>query len=181
MRKSNSDASGMSLIFTGLLLYGLWPHRALFTKAIITVFAGLILVFVIKKAVIFSRKYSRGSSRAYSLDAVDIMSGVRFERCVAQLLKRQGFTNIRLTEKYDYGVDIVALKDGVKWGIQVKRYNGMVKAAAVRQIVTALKKYNCSRAMVVSNSYYSRVACELAKSNNCKLVDRAQLSAWLIN
>jgi restriction system protein len=181
MRKSNSDAGVMSLTFSGLLLYGMWPYRALIIKAIITVFAGLFLVFVIKKAVVFSRKYLRDSKRAYNLDTIDVMSGVRFERCVAQLLNRQGFTNIRLTEQYDFGVDIVAVKDGVKWGVQVKRYNGMVKAAAVRQVVTALRKYNCSRAMVVSNSYYSRVASELAKSNNCKLVDRAQLSAWLIN
>ena len=49
-----------------------------------------------------------------SMLAVDAMTGLEFERYVAALLKRQGFTRIKLTERYDWGVDIIAHKDGVR-------------------------------------------------------------------
>ena len=91
---------------------------------------------------------------------------MRFEKYVAELMKDQGFTKVMLTERYDYGIDIIALKDGVRWGVQVKRYSRMVKAEAVRQVVTALNKYNCQRAMVVTNSTFSRPAKILAETNN---------------
>jgi HJR/Mrr/RecB family endonuclease len=64
------------------------------------------------------------------------LDGWVFERYVASLLTGQGFANIRLTERYDLGVDIIAHKDGVIWGIQVKHYRGLVKASAVREVVT---------------------------------------------
>lgn len=110
---------------------------------------------------------------------IDNMTGLEFERYIANLLKHHGYTNVRLTEKYDYGVDIIAEKDGIRWGIQVKRYSGLVKADAIRQVVTALKKYDCDRAMVITNSTYSMVAKDLASFNNCVLIDREILLQWI--
>lgn len=100
------------------------------------------------------------------------MTGLEFERHVARLLKAKDFKHVKLTEKYDLGIDIIAQKDGVNWGIQVKRYSGLVGADAVRQVVTALPIYNCDRAMVVSNSTFSNPAIELAHVNSCVLVSK---------
>ncbi len=110
------------------------------------------------------------------LTNVDNMDGIEFESYIAGVLKNQGYTNIKLTEKYDYGVDIIADKDGIRWGIQVKRYSGLVKADAVRQVVTGLRIYDCDRAMVITNSVFGRVAIRLADSNKCVLVDRVKLA-----
>jgi restriction system protein len=104
------------------------------------------------------------------------MDGLAFEKYVAKLLKQQGYSNISLTEQCDYGVDIIANRDGICWGIQVKRYSGLVKAEAVRQVVTGLRVYGCNRAMVISNSVFSSVAIQLANSNECVLVDRSELA-----
>ena len=112
----------------------------------------------------------------YRLSDIDTMDGLVFEKYVANLLKHQGYSSITLTEQYDYGVDIIATKDNVRWGIQVKRYLGLVKADAVRQVVTGLRVYGCDRAMVITNSTYSRVALELARSNGCELIDRSGLA-----
>jgi len=95
------------------------------------------------------------------------------------LLRKRGYTNIQLTEKYDLGVDIIAKKDGVTWGIQAKRYNSPVKAEAVRQAYTALTRYKCDRAMVITNSTYSNPARMLAKDNQIPLIDREALSEWI--
>jgi restriction system protein len=118
--------------------------------------------------------------RALTMANIETMDGLAFERYVASLLKNEGYTNISMTEKYDMGVDIIATRNGIRWGIQVKRYSNMVKAEAVRQVVTALNTYHCERAMVVTNSYYSRPALQLAASNNCVLVDHNTLSEWVM-
>ena len=116
---------------------------------------------------------------AITVAAVDSMDGLEFERYLADLLRKRGYTNIQLTEKYDLGVDIIAKKDGVTWGIQAKRYNSPVKAEAVRQAYTALARYKCDRAMVITNSTYSNPARMLAKDNQIPLIDRESLSEWI--
>jgi len=137
---------------------------------------GAISLLIVYKSI--KKMKTWRSNRNPSMTAIDNMTGIEFERYVARLLKSKGYNNIRLTEEYDYGIDIIAVKDGITWGIQVKRYSGLVKANAVRQVVTALKKYNCDRAMVISNSTYSEVAKDLARSNECVLVDRKGLLEW---
>ena len=107
--------------------------------------------------------------------AVDAMTWEEFEYFVADWLKDRGYTDVRLTEHYDLGVDIVAKKDGITWGVQVKHYYGLVGIGAVRQVVVALKKYKCDCAMVVTNSVFSRPAIEIANSQDCVLIDGSKL------
>lgn len=145
----------------------------------ITICATMLLLLV-GGLTIWKYQSKRLKLRALDIAAVDTMDPLEFERFVEMLLKDQGFTRTRLTERYDYGVDIVAHKDGVTWGVQVKRYNKMVKAEAVRQVFTALTRYKCDRAMVVTNNSFSRPAQVLAADNNCVLVDRDELAKWIL-
>lgn len=110
-----------------------------------------------------------------SFQEIDEMDGIEFEVFVAKVLRANGYSRVRLTNRYDYGIDILARKNGVRWGIQVKRNHGQVKVDAVRQAVTGLNMYNCDRAMVITNSYFGRYATTLAKANDCVLVDRSRL------
>ncbi|MDP3443013.1 MAG: restriction endonuclease [Ignavibacteria bacterium] len=107
---------------------------------------------------------------------IDRMDGLDFEKYILNILNKQGYSNVKLTERFDYGVDIIAHKDGIKWGIQAKKYSGLVKADAVRQVVTGLAIYNCDQAMVITNSVFSNFAVRLAQSNQCVLIDRNQLA-----
>jgi restriction system protein len=118
---------------------------------------------------------------AMTIAGIAKMTGVEFEKYLAELLRIQGFSDISLTETYDLGVDIIARKDGELWGIQAKRYKGLVKADAVRQVVTALNQYHCQRSMVITNSHYiSRPARKLAASNGCVLIDGFILEDWVL-
>lgn len=137
---------------------------------------ALIILLIVVRTVLRITSFVRRLMTNRKLLHVDVMDGIEFEEYVADMLKNQGYTNIQLTDQYDYGVDIVASKNGIRWGIQVKRYSGLVKADAVRQVVTGLKVYGCDRAMVITNSVFSRVAVRLADSNSCILVDRASLA-----
>lgn len=159
-----------------------WKHKTLVATIgrIAAICAVVILLVFWCVRVYRVARQLRGRFNANTLDLtqIDLMSGLEFERYVARLLENDGYQNIQLTEKYDYGIDIIAIKDGLTWGIQVKRCSGLVKANAVRQVVTALRMYGCDRAMVVTNGEFSRVAIELAASNDCLLVDRSILSDW---
>ena len=185
-RKSYNDGTTgntTAFVFTVLLVSNAWTHKVLTMKtkhilaysllASLGVMSLLIIYKTIKKV-----KVWRGN-RNPTMAAIDKMTGLEFERYIAKLLNNKGYSHIRLTEEFDYGIDIIAIKDGITWGIQVKRYSGLVKANAVRQVVTALKKYHCDRAMVITNSTYSKVAVELAKHNDCVLVDRNGLLKWV--
>lgn len=156
-------------ILLGGVIYTYWDYAKY-------VLVAIILTFTIRLAVKLVRK-TRTISHNLLLRDVDGMDGATFEHYVAQLLINRGYTNVSLTEQYDYGVDIIAEKNGIRWGIQVKRCSGLVKAAAVRQVVTELPLYDCDRAMVITNSTFSNVARRLADGNNCMLVDRSGLIA----
>jgi restriction system protein len=100
------------------------------------------------------------------------MTGLEFEHYLIGLLRMHGYKHVRLTEKYDLGVDIIAERYGVVYGIQAKRYTGFVGADAVRQVVTALSHYRYTKAVVITNNIFSRPVRVLAQSNDCTLVDR---------
>ena len=123
----------------------------------------LVTIFVVR-TIIKNFKIKK----TFTMSDIDNMNGVKFEYYLAGILRKRGFTNVKVTEKYDLGVDIIAQKDGVTWGIQAKRYNSIVKLAAVRAAYTALSHYKCERAMVVTNNYFSNPAKTLAsETKNC--------------
>lgn len=134
-----------------------------------------LVAYLVLKTVYRVYRFCRSLVQYFGLKDIDSMDGIAFEHFIAGVLKNQGYSNVSLTEQYDYGVDIVAEKDGVRWGIQVKRYSGLVKAEAVRQVVTGLRLYGCERAMVITNSTFSNVARTLAAGNDCVLIDRSEL------
>ena len=145
-----------------ILVAGLLISYSESVEYILYIIGALILINIMLRL----RRYIK-----YKLSHLDTMTGLEFEKYVAKYLRKEGFET-QLTEKYDLGIDIVAIKDGVRYGVQVKRHKGVVGANAVRQAVTALNLYDCNRAMVITNSYFSKSAIILARSNACFLIDR---------
>jgi restriction system protein len=180
-RRHPDDHVGFILII--LVAGTVWAHRVVFARVehllpvIWIAMAGIAGLVAITKFGIRINKYRR--LHLADLIHIDNMTGLEFEKYVAHLLRTQGYKNVRLTEKYDLGVDIIATRDGVTWGIQVKRYSGLVRADAVRQAVTALKHYGCDRPMVITNSSFSKTAIKLARSNKCVLVDGDVVRSWI--
>lgn len=175
---SNDEIGFVFTILIGVTAYRylqdfiVFEHKIVKVLPIVSaVLVGSALLFLFVK---FKLRYRRVKLNC-SMAVIDNMSGLEFEKYVAGLLKQQGYTKIKLTEKFDYGVDIIAHKDGIRWGIQTKRYSGLCKKAAVAQVVSALKYYDCTKAMVVTNSTFSKQAKVLATVNECVLVDRSRL------
>jgi restriction system protein len=143
------------------------------------VLIGIVILALFVSLKIITRMRVRRDLISSNHLSIDTMHGIEFERYIARLLPRLGYRHIRLTERYDLGLDIVAEKGNIRWGIQVKRQSYPVKIEAVRQAVAALNHYKCDRSMVITNNNFSPAARQLANSNDCILVDRQQLLSWI--
>lgn len=120
--------------------------------------------------------------RAIKLSDVDYMDGLDFEHYVARLMERQGYRDVRnIRGSGDFGVDVIAEKDGMRYAVQVKRYRGKVSRRAVSDAVAGKYQFNCEAAMVVTNNYYTAGAKELAAAASCVLVDRDTLADWILD
>lgn len=114
--------------------------------------------------------------RATGLAAVDAMTGVEFERYVAAVLRGVGF-DVEITRATgDFGVDLIATRDGVRTAVQCKRQSRVVNGAAIQQVVAGAAVHECEATMVVSNHRYTRAAEQLADVHGCVLVDRTRLA-----
>jgi HJR/Mrr/RecB family endonuclease len=114
------------------------------------------------------------------LQYVDRLKGHDFEHFVGELLTTRGFDQVKITQASgDYGVDVLARKDGKHYAIQAKRYSSNVDRKAVSDSVAGRGFYKCQVAMVVTNSYFTKSAKIYANELGCELVDRDVLKRWL--
>lgn len=115
---------------------------------------------------------------ASEMAAVDQMSGVEFEEFVAAQLRTRGWGVTHTASTGDYGVDLIARKDGTRIAVQCKRLARDVGVAAVQQVVAGARHHRCTQAVVVTNQTFTKAARQLASTHRCRLVGREQLHIW---
>lgn len=104
---------------------------------------------------------------------VDEMDGHDFEYYCAELLRQNGFTGVQVTVgSGDHGADILASKAGVKYAIQCKRAQGSVGNKAVQEAFTGKAFYRTDKAVVFTNSYFTKQAVNDAARIGVELWDR---------
>jgi Restriction endonuclease len=111
---------------------------------------------------------------------IDGMTGRQFEQYVAARLRLAGWAVSMTAATGDFGVDVIAARNGERVAIQCKRLGHTVGVGAVQQVVSGAMHHRCSRSMVVSNREFTRAAQLLAKTHNCELVGRTQLRTWTL-
>jgi restriction system protein len=120
----------------------------------------------------------RGRSDA-SMRAIDAMSGTEFEDYVASRLRRAGWQVTYTSVVGDYGVDLIAHRDGKSVAIQCKRHGKSVGIAAVQQVVSGARHHGCAKSIVISNQEFTRAARQLAVTHDCQLIGRRALQTWV--
>lgn len=106
----------------------------------------------------------------------DLMEGHEFEYFCAELLKNNGYENVNVTQgSGDQGIDIVAYKDGIKYGIQCKCYTSDIGNKAVQEVFAGKAFYECHIGVVLTNRFFTKSAIELAKKDGIILWDRNKL------
>ncbi|HCK64906.1 MAG TPA: hypothetical protein DHW49_01445, partial [Anaerolineae bacterium] len=71
----------------------------------------------------------------YTIDDIDLMTGQEFENFIAELFSRLGYETEITKASGDQGIDVIALKNGVKIGIQTKCYSGTIGNRAIQEAV----------------------------------------------
>ena len=106
----------------------------------------------------------------------DSMTGLEFEGFCAEILEKNGYDNVSVTRgSGDQGVDIIAYRDGVKYGFQCKCYTADIENKAVQEIYAGKTYYQCHVGIVLTNRQFTPAAIDLAKKNGIVLWDRNKL------
>jgi restriction system protein len=106
------------------------------------------------------------------------MSGVEFEEFVAAQLRTRGWSVTYTGGTGDYGVDLIARKNGIRMAVQCKRLAKAVGVAAVQQVVSGALQHGCDETVVLTNQTFTKAARQLATTHRCRLVGREQLQIW---
>ena len=103
------------------------------------------------------------------------LRGVPFEQFLSEVFKELGYAVQSTSVTGDFGVDLIATKESVRCAIQAKGFEGKVGSGAVQEVSAGMRHYSCSSCIVITNSRFTKHACVLAKSNNCRLIEGSQM------
>lgn len=111
---------------------------------------------------------------------LDQMEGHDFEYFCASLLEKRGYKDVEVTSgSRDYGVDILARKDGISFAIQCKCYSAPVGVKAVQEAYAGRDYYDCMIGVVLTNQYFTAPAVEAAGKLKILLWDRTCLESMM--
>ena len=167
-----------ALVPVGLVFLLMGGPRDFFARALWVGLLFMIFCFCKIHSLCPSRSYYiRGDWRLTDLDDI---SGVDFEALTCDILASNGFELAESTKASgDFGVDVLAYRDGISFAIQCKRYNYDVGIEAVQQVYAGRAFYECHVAMVLTNQYFTPAARKLADKIGVVLWDRDMLERML--
>ncbi len=132
------------------------------------------------EAKLFGNNFSEKKKIYYTIEDVDEMTGTEFEVLVANLFHSMRFS-VQITKSTgDQGIDVIAEKNGIKYGIQAKCYSGSVGNSAIQEAVAGKQFYGLDKVFVVTNNKFTKSAIKLAQSNDVVLWDRNILTEKLM-
>lgn len=135
-----------------------------------------VLIMVIAVVVVCIHSYRRHKWNKQ----LDEMDGLDFEYYCADLLEHHGFIDVEVTRSSgDYGIDILAEKEGITYAIQCKRYQGPVGVKAIQEAYAGRDYYDCMVGCVLTNQYFTQPAVEAAKKLKILLWDRGYLEGLM--
>lgn len=141
------------------------------------IIVGVLVLFLLVVIIYFLARNFRKHSNARDLD---IIEGHDFEYYCADLLKKRGFLDVSVTKgSGDYGIDVLAEKDGVTYAIQCKAYTTPVGVKAVQEAFAGKEYYDRMVGAVLTNQYFTKPAVEAAKKLKILLWDRGYLDSML--
>ena len=102
-------------------------------------------------------------------------SPIDYERQCAKLFESFGCVTRHTPATGDQGADIIAEIDGKTIVVQCKYYSSPVGNSAVQEVIAALKYYNGTNGVVVSNATYTTSAKQLASVSGVALIHHSQI------
>lgn len=103
--------------------------------------------------------------------------GRDFEKRCEELLRKAGFTTTITATTGDFGGDIIAEYQDIRYVIQCKGGRSRVGIKAVQEALAAKGYYKCDAAVVMADAEFTNAAIELARNTNVSLLRRDQIPA----
>lgn len=142
-----------------------------FILAGIGILLAAVFVLLLCRAIRSRRRYP---------DEMDLMEGHEFEYFCADLLRKKGFIEVEVTKgSGDYGIDILAEKEGVTYAIQCKCYTAPIGVKAIQEAYAGRDYYDRMVGAVMTNQYFTTPAVEAAKKLKILLWDRGYLDRMM--
>lgn len=146
------------------------------SNIIISMIAVIVFILILAIIMVISKRFGR----SYRNKELDEMEGHDFEYFCADLLRKRGFCEVEVTKgSGDYGIDILAEKDGVTYGIQCKRYQAPVGVKAIQEAFAGKEYYDKMVGAVMTNQYFTSPAVDAAKKLKILLWDRGYLDRMI--
>jgi restriction endonuclease Mrr len=79
----------------------------------------------------------------------------RFEKVVADVYKDLGYDSIATASSGDDGIDVILAKEGIRIGIQVKRYKNKVQVKELRELAGALILDGMTKGIFITTSDFT--------------------------
>ncbi len=191
----------LCLVLTVLCINNLYPHNTiLILKNLVSTTLGFIFLRGIYEMICYLRSLIRHAKMQAKMQlyqfkkwndtfpsarvsaaqkvpsSIDIMDGHQFEYFCADLLRKNGFENVEVTQASgDYGIDVLAEKEGVTYAIQCKCYSDNVGNHAVQEAHSGAAYYGRMVPVVMTNRYFTRAAKETAAQIHVLLWDRDKI------
>ncbi|MDD7403028.1 MAG: restriction endonuclease [Butyribacter sp.] len=165
-----------------LLIFILSGSKSAQPSFMVTVIGIWFLFLVFCSYKIYRARQYRSVFRkgTLSVGELDDMDGIDFEELACEILVANGFELAENTPATgDFGVDILAIKDGMTYAIQCKRYHEPIGIEAVQQVFAGRAYYECHVAVVLGNQPFTQPAQKLADKLGVVLWDRETLRELL--
>lgn len=173
-RRSNDsgDIAGMVIAAIILVVAWVWGKTGSMAFGIIIFFALAVLIVSV---IFYFVKQAKRKLLESGIDEVDKMSGRQFEDFLKEIFIKRGFTVKDTAVVGDYGADLILENAGSRLVVQAKRWKQNVGIKAVQEAIGSIKHYKAHNGVVITNSYFTDNAIELARSNGIELWDRDKL------
>lgn len=160
-----------------LIAFGTWYV----TKNLVVVGISVCVAFIAITGIFIYQKRRRTEQlRKSGIAEIDKMDGIQFEYYLKELFLSRGFSVEVTKAAGDYGGDLLLKQTGKKIVVQAKRHNKDVGIKAVQEVIGAKAYYSADEAWVVTNSYFTKAAIELAQKSGVRLVNRENLIDYIL-
>jgi restriction system protein len=182
-KRKDEDLAGAILIFILLFAYSIWyvlkNYRAqfYFLLAFILVLMGVAVYVLYKiKKRRFNDIYNWHAGKDL-LNRLRRMHPSEFEDYISDLYSRLGYKTESVGGSYDGGVDVIAIKDGVKYYIQCKKYiTRQAGVGDVRDFAGALMdKLSKGKGIFITTNIFTTEAEKYAEYKPIELIDGDKL------
>ncbi len=136
-------------------------------KTTIIIIIGIAVLALLAAWIWYMRRHSSDDDELF-----DDMEGAEFEQYCAELLEAKGFENVEMTPaSHDYGIDIIADRDGISYAIQCKCYSDPIGIKAIQEAYAGKDYYKTMIGAVMTNQSFTKPAREFADKLNIVLWD----------